>query len=477
MIETSPVKPHNSSIESLLAVESSLKNRRAEINEQLPENEKLMTISVFPLLGTEPLVNPESDEHPIVTHDDAISDGRYSLAKDNIQARSERETSMQLPIFRDEKTKFPETLHLNHVLFGPGACGLQATFQCKDMSDAKTLHDQFVVLGPIFLALTAATPIYAGVLADTDCRWNQTSAAVDDRHSGERGHLHARWSESPMFLGDGIAMEDRGLDPKVEEKSRKDAEFLRSSGMDEVMARYFAHLHLRDPLYLSTKAGRHEEVAPEAVHKSICASVWSHVRLKVPDAAEKGMGWRVEFRPMEVQFTDFGNAAFLIFLDLLRQVLKDMGERLELWMPMEKVRDNMERAHARDAVTEQKFWFPGEATRHESTQLFNGERSQKRRSKPVLMSVREVVNGAEEHGWPGLLPLIEQHFMSTGHQSSLEQLEYYLKFIRRRATGEARTAARWMRDIVSSHPAYKQDSVVDRKVCYDLLREVAEISS
>jgi glutamate--cysteine ligase catalytic subunit len=37
------------------------------------------------------------------------------------------------------------------------------------------------------LALTAATPIYKGFLADTDVRWNQISAAVDDRTAEELG--------------------------------------------------------------------------------------------------------------------------------------------------------------------------------------------------------------------------------------------------------------------------------------------------
>ena len=37
------------------------------------------------------------------------------------------------------------------------------------------------------LALTAATPIYKGFLADTDVRWNQISRAVDDRTREELG--------------------------------------------------------------------------------------------------------------------------------------------------------------------------------------------------------------------------------------------------------------------------------------------------
>jgi len=37
------------------------------------------------------------------------------------------------------------------------------------------------------LALSAASPIYRGFLADTDCRWNVIAASVDDRTREERG--------------------------------------------------------------------------------------------------------------------------------------------------------------------------------------------------------------------------------------------------------------------------------------------------
>ena len=55
------------------------------------------------------------------------------------------------------------------------------------------------------LALTAATPIYKGFLANTDVRWNQISRAVDCRTPEELGEkvqyphvrdLSTRWLTS-----------------------------------------------------------------------------------------------------------------------------------------------------------------------------------------------------------------------------------------------------------------------------------------
>jgi len=37
------------------------------------------------------------------------------------------------------------------------------------------------------MALSAASPIHRGLVADTDCRWNVIAASVDDRTKEERG--------------------------------------------------------------------------------------------------------------------------------------------------------------------------------------------------------------------------------------------------------------------------------------------------
>jgi glutamate--cysteine ligase catalytic subunit len=47
------------------------------------------------------------------------------------------------------------------------------------------------------------------------------------------------------------------------------------------------------------------------------------------------MGWRVEFRSMEVQMTDFENAAFSIFIVLLSRAILTFG--LNFYIPLSKV--------------------------------------------------------------------------------------------------------------------------------------------
>ena len=72
----------------------------------------------------------------------------------------------------------------------------KSLFKQRNIREGRTLYDQLSPLGPIMLALTAATPIYKGFLVDTDVRWNQISRAVDDRtpeELGEKPLEHARW--------------------------------------------------------------------------------------------------------------------------------------------------------------------------------------------------------------------------------------------------------------------------------------------
>ena len=79
------------------------------------------------------------------------------------------------------------------------------------------------------------------------------------------------------------------------------------------------------------------------------------MRFKPPPAGTN-LGWRVEFRPMEVQLTDFENAAFVILIKLLYGTILHFN--LQFYMPISKVDENMKRAHVAGAVQNQTFFFP-----------------------------------------------------------------------------------------------------------------------
>lgn len=138
---------------------------------------------------------------------------KYQMGAKNIRTRRGRKVEVNAPIFRDENTPWPfrdptvnyglhrwpedddvrnsavkeNCIYMDNSISGASSCCLQVTMQAQNIDEARTLHDQLSPLGPIMLALTAATPVYKGFLADTDVRWNQHVLGADDRTAEEMG--------------------------------------------------------------------------------------------------------------------------------------------------------------------------------------------------------------------------------------------------------------------------------------------------
>ena len=55
--------------------------------------------------------------------------------------------------------------------------------------------------------------------------------------------------------------------------------------------------------------------------------------------ANSSIGWRIEFRTMDLQFTDFENAAYVVFIVLLTRII--LTYKLNLLIPISKVDENM----------------------------------------------------------------------------------------------------------------------------------------
>lgn len=185
-------------------------------------NEYPVTLTTFPRLGTRtdftiPQYPVSGDRLRSQFLPDEIANPhiRFPTLAANIRARRGRKVEINVPVYHDEKTpspfndptidyglhKWPEDddvrngaakedhVYMDAMAFGMGSCCLQITFQAKNITEGRKLYDQLSPLGPIMLALTAATPIYKGFLVDTDVRWNQISRAVDDRTAEELGEV------------------------------------------------------------------------------------------------------------------------------------------------------------------------------------------------------------------------------------------------------------------------------------------------
>jgi len=230
------------------------------------------------------------------------------------------------------------------------------------------------------------------------------------------------------------------------------------------------------------------------------------------DLQSHGPGWRTEFRPLEVQLTDFENAAFALIVVLLARSI--IAHAHSFYIPMSLVHENMRRAQLKDAVLTQKFWFrrnslqvispdsqvayildPDDAVADPCRdRTINGMHHHRIASSTipsiaeidlVELSIDEIMNGEKKKAimgdssdcsdssdttgplFQGLIPHIRQ---SLGRSSSSSPsssssgssdaktpghpLDKYLDLLSDRASGRLPTAARWMRDYVTSHPLY-----------------------
>jgi glutamate--cysteine ligase catalytic subunit len=175
---------------------------------------------------------------------------------------------------------------------------------------------------------------------------------------------------------------------------------------------------------------------------------------------------------MEVQLTDFENAAFTAITVLLSRVL--LVFNLDVLIPLSKVDENMKRAHQMGAVNTQKFWFRkhvlpyGDCVGCGSIDLPEGDDSEE-------MTMDEIMNGKGEY-FPGLIQLCYAYLEHIAcDATSFARIHQYLSLIRKRASGELLTPASWMRKFVLEHPGYKKDSVITPGIAVDLMTACDEI--
>ena len=93
------------------------------------------------------------------------------------------------------------------------------------------------------------------------------------------------------------------------------------------------------------------------------------------------------------------------------------------------------------------------------------------------MTIDEIINGQSSDGFPGLIPLVESYLNSVNVDVETRcDLARYLDLIRRRASGQLWTGAKWIRHFVRNHAEYRGDSVVNESVNFDLIKAVQDIT-
>ncbi|KAH6683108.1 glutamate-cysteine ligase-like protein [Halenospora varia] len=536
MLEATPGKPWGIGFRDLLDVEPNMKLRRKIAKEHMHPEEYPITLTTYPRLGspgtfTSPYYPPSGEKLRSQFVPDEIANPhiRFPTLAANIRSRRGRKVQVNVPVFKDKETtwpwkdptvnydlhKWPEDddvrqgaapdnfIHMDAMAFGMGSCCLQITFQAKNITEGRKMYDQLSPLGPVLLALTAATPIYKGFLADTDVRWNQISAAVDDRTPEELGEKplkndrwqipKSRYAANSTYISEDSRLRKEYLDPNlIVDQDMKQK--LMDGGMDSLLATHFAHLFIRDPIVIFAEDLNELDLSKTDHFENLQSTNWQHIRFKPPPAGND-IGWRVEFRPMEIQITDFENAAFSVFIVLITRAILSFD--LNFYIPITRTDENMQTAHKHDAVMEEKFYFRKNPfpTRYPRPYSSSGAGSSGTTtpatiSRPptptgpvedeyALMSIDEIMNGSKhdsDNDFPGLIPLVESYLDSMNVDVETRcELAAYLSLIRKRANGKLWTASKWIRNFVQEHPDYKHDSVVGESINHDLIGAVIDI--
>ncbi|XP_028915080.1 glutamate--cysteine ligase catalytic subunit [Ornithorhynchus anatinus] len=509
MIEGTPGQPYGGTMSEFNTVQDNMRKRRLEASSVMKENEALCTITSFPRLGCPGFTVPEHKPTPteggasksLFFPDEAINKHpRFSTLTRNIRHRRGEKVVINVPIFKDKNTPSPfiesfpqddeaakaakpDHIYMDAMGFGMGNCCLQVTFQACSISEARYLYDQLATICPIVMALSAASPFYRGYVSDIDCRWGVISASVDDRTREERGleplknNIYriskSRYDSIDSYLskcGEKYNDIDLTIDKEIYEQLLKE-------GIDHLLAQHIAHLFIRDPLTLFEEK-IHLDDANESDHfENIQSTNWQTMRFK-PPPPNSDIGWRVEFRPMEVQLTDFENSAYVVFVVLLTRVI--LSYKLDFLIPLSKVDENMKVAQKRDAVLQGKFYFRkdickgGNAVVDGYGAAQNGMETDT--EEYTLMSIDTIING-KEGVFPGLIPILNSYLenMEVDVDTRCSILNY-LKLIKKRASGELMTVARWMREFVANHPDYKKDSVITDEMNYSLILKCNQIA-
>ena len=556
MIEGTPGVPYRCYAADLALVERNMALRRTEIANLLNHDECVLTLTAFPRLGVADFTSPTQIpfgpiSRSLLTSDFVISPHpRFGTLTKNIRRRRTEKVDITLPLFVDKDTVIDQPLvpeykkhrelleqarrryksdgddtgymsiekalrqrvgpviKMDSTAFGMGCSCLQVTLQARNMRESRYLYDQLAVMAPLMLAMTAATPAVRGLLADSDVRWDIISAAMDDRTPAERDTQSipkSRYSSISCFISDRVEYDANSYNDLPLPLSDDAYNRLINGGVDNLLAQHIAHLFCREPLVIyEEKVDQDNEISTDHF-ENIQSTNWNTVRFKPPPPGTN-IGWRTEFRSMEVCLTDFENAAFSVFIVLLSRVI--LAFDLNFYAPMSLVDENMRIAHKRGAALKGLFHFRKNVFSgskgspflddyghihnaslvggHSAMQSIDAFCTETVDNSHARMSLDEVFNGKTlcRNGrpsgfeFPGLIPLIRGYLESIKiDEYTKGRLWTYLDFVSERAAGKLCTTAEYLRRFIMNHSDYRNDSVVSERITRDLIEHCRQITT
>ena len=521
MLEAVPLKPYESTGDPNALLEN-FKNRRETIKSFCQEGDVLFAGTVFPMLEVGDFFVPKLTEQLAKGNDSAREEEeknmscsrdssvlgsdfkyellnphpRYSVSCENIAIRRGEKVCMLVPIYPDEKTPmnrtkdepYPGFIHMNKGLFGTGNTSLQVTFGTRNVDEARYLADQIAVFSSIVLPLSAASVVFKGKLADVDIRWNVLCDSVDCRTKEERDETSPnyrpkpRWSTTSRYISNRPQCKEEYNDitlPLEEEimKFAKDKAKDMDIDLDDALVKHLGFLFLQDPVVAFADKIYVDDSKTTNHFENLQSTNWNNVRFKPPPSFDSEIGWRVELRTIEAQLTADESVAFGMF-SYFFNVLVTRRE-YNFYIPISKIDENIARAHKKDAVLTEKFWFRKDIQKDSADEW-------------AELTLDEILHGKPDT-FVGLFNLIfdfcKQEYgvdmqaewtqrkenNDTEIHKVTENMKYF-EILSKRAKGEMPTIANWSRNYILKHPKYQKDSVVSHEIAADLINAMLDIS-
>ncbi|CAA9987459.1 gamma-glutamylcysteine synthetase, putative [Plasmodium knowlesi strain H] len=195
---------------------------------------------------------------------------------------------------------------------------------------------------------------------------------------------------------------------------------------------------------------------------------WNSVRFKPPPILNNhcngpsSIGWRVEFRTPDIQITDFENASVVTLIMVLSKFI--LKEKLNLYIPMSMLEENLFRSANRDAIFKEKFYF-----RRDLTYDTEDNQVEEKTLYDIFFN---------EHN--GIFYLCSKYIDEQFREGQLShaaknKINEYIEFVKLRCAGKICTGAAYLRNFILNHPAYEKDSYINSRINYDICKLIADI--
>ena len=518
MYEVIPNEPFL--IKDLNLIENNIQNLYKYLTQKYG-NKKFLSLGAFPMLGvgkyyinedekcSDEDINLIEDENEKKAREEYLEDisnnklsysiylndkiinrhPRFGNLTRNIRQRRGSKVDIQIPIFKDINTDFskitnldpnPGFITMDAMGFGMGCCSLQVTIASDTLEDCIKIYDQLIPLAPLFLILSSSSPIHRGKLSDYDNRWIIISKSVDDRTEEERNPNSEKYvyksRYSPIYSYIGNVNPYYNNYPKFPINQEYYKQFI-DAGISQNLATHFCNLLVRDPLVIFDKKINISDENDMTHFENINSSNWNSLRFKLPRPSDKDFSYKIEIRTCDLQLTPFENTSIIHFIVNLYNII--LKKNCNFIIPITKVDENYEKGYLNDAINTQKFWW--RINCFESINInddkFNYKEDEEKNIK--LLSIDEILNGAKEYNYPGLINIIKDEIKKNLDYNDIVKNEMlkFVNYIERKAKGEIWTDAKYIRKFVREHPKYNKDSIITEEINYDLINHLLDIQN